>query len=132
MGSDLLLVATPATFQMVMTPSPGPGATPALGLLFQNPILERHACRVMGFEPFVRGVHSGEYLQMIGVANLFARIDVNPNCFSSKILSQSFEKRMTHLAFGRLGPVLDLSKERRLNPYSAMRDFLCVGLCLAN
>jgi hypothetical protein len=52
--------------------------------------------------------------------------------FISDILAQSFEKRMAHLALCGLGPVLNLGKQRRLNPYSAVRDLLRIGLCLAD
>lgn len=36
------------------------------------------------------------------------------------------------LTFGKLGPVFDFSQQLRLDPDAAMRDFLGVGLCLAD
>jgi hypothetical protein len=47
-----------------------------------------------------------------------------------EILTQSFEKRMADLAFGRFRPVLDLGQELGLDPYAAVGDLLGVGLCL--
>jgi len=47
---------------------------------------------------------------------------------SSKVLPDTPEERMSHLAFGGFGPVFDSSQQRRLNPNAAMRDLLGVGL----
>ena len=43
-----------------------------------------------------------------------------------------FEKRMADLALGRLGAVLDLGEQLRLDPDALVRDPLAVGLGLAD
>ena|SRR5437879_5137020 len=49
------------------------------GGLFQNLILERHAFRIVLLEPLFRGVHTCEYLDVVFLADLLARVDINEN-----------------------------------------------------
>jgi hypothetical protein len=45
----------------------------------QDFILERNAFGIVFLEPDFRGVGGGEHLQMVLVADLFVRIDVDPD-----------------------------------------------------
>jgi hypothetical protein len=47
--------------------------------LFQNLILERDAFRIVLFEPLFRGIHIGEYLDVVFVSDLLTQVDVNEN-----------------------------------------------------
>jgi hypothetical protein len=49
------------------------------GSLFDYWILKRHALRIVLAEPLPCSISIGKDLKMILVANLLARIDVNPN-----------------------------------------------------
>jgi hypothetical protein len=46
----------------------------------QDLIFECHAFGVIFFKPFFRGVYICEHLEMIGIADLFARVDVDQDC----------------------------------------------------
>jgi hypothetical protein len=48
----------------------------------------------------------------------------------SKVLPESPEERMPHLALGRLRPVFDLGEQLRLHPDATVRDPLSVGCVL--
>jgi hypothetical protein len=48
--------------------------------------------------------------------------------WASRVLPDSLEERMTHLALGGLRPVLDLGQQLGLDPDTPMRDALAVGL----
>src|SRR5438876_10391758 len=61
--------------------------------LFQNLILESDAFRIVLLEPLFCGIHICEYLDVVFVADLLARVDVNENShwslFSLRRLRQS-------------------------------------------
>jgi hypothetical protein len=46
----------------------------------KNLILERHAFGIVFFEPFFRGIHICEHLDVVAIANLLARVDINQDC----------------------------------------------------
>jgi hypothetical protein len=50
----------------------------------------------------------------------------------SQVLPNALEHRVPDLAFGGLGPVFDLRKQRWLNPYAPVRNLLAVRLFFAN
>jgi hypothetical protein len=47
--------------------------------LLQHLILKSHAFRIVLLEPLFRGIHICEYLDVVFVADLPARVDVNEN-----------------------------------------------------
>jgi hypothetical protein len=52
---------------------------------FQNLILKGHAFGVVFFEPFFRGVRGGKNLDVLGVANLLAGVDVDKSAASFRV-----------------------------------------------
>ena len=50
----------------------------------------------------------------------------------SQVLPYAFEEGMPNLSFGRLGAILDLREQLRLNPNALVRNALGIGLCFAD
>src|SRR5262245_35304609 len=59
--------------------SAGKGKSTKLACVLHDLILERQAFRIVLLEPFLRGVHVREHLDVFFVADLLAGVDVNEN-----------------------------------------------------
>ena len=90
----------------------------------QNLILERHAFRVVFLELCLRGVRISEHFQVVAVANVLARVDIDPDghwsLFSLRSARKNFGSRNAiREFFGAVNPgrvynsLLDLAADER-------------------
>ena len=53
-------------------------------------VLKSNAHRIVLFEPFLGGIGSREYLEVVNIADLFFNISVDPDCRDWFLLSLRF------------------------------------------